>query len=171
MTCEDFLRRYSEYDDSLLPSVELDRFRAHMAACPACERYDRVLRKGRMLARQVAARPSPDFLPRLHSRLLAEPSPRPLPVGPVAAGGFLTLALAAVAGMWLPGGSGAVKDGIRVTSLPSAALVGPADWTAGRVAGGGASSYSPLVIGPPAYAAEGGSLSTGLTSTTRRTLD
>lgn len=73
MDCTEFLNRYSEYDDSLVPLAEVDRFRSHMAVCDACTRYDRVLRKGRMLARQAPdVEPSDDFVPRLHLRLWDE---------------------------------------------------------------------------------------------------
>lgn len=70
MDCTDFLERYSDYDDSLLSQRELSEFRAHLRACPACARYDHVLRKGRMLARQIPA-PEPDreFGARLRHRL------------------------------------------------------------------------------------------------------
>lgn len=70
MDCKDFLHRYSDYDDSLLSAVELASFQAHLEACEACARYDRVLRKGRMLARQLPApEPGRDFVPRLQDRL------------------------------------------------------------------------------------------------------
>lgn len=70
MNCRDFIDRYSDYDDSLLDRVERELFAAHLRECPRCERYDRVLRKGRMLARQLPpSQPTPDFVPRLHQRL------------------------------------------------------------------------------------------------------
>jgi hypothetical protein len=73
MDCNEFLDRYSDYDDSLVSAGEIEGFRAHMAGCDACARYDRVLRKGRMLARQVPApQPSGAFVPRLHMRLWRE---------------------------------------------------------------------------------------------------
>ncbi len=73
MDCRDFLSRYSEYDDSLVSPAEADRFRGHMATCASCTRYDRVLRKGRMLARQLPdVEPSDDFVPRLRARLWQE---------------------------------------------------------------------------------------------------
>ena len=37
---------YSEYRDLLLDPVAADRARAHLDACPACRRYDRVIRTG-----------------------------------------------------------------------------------------------------------------------------
>ena len=73
MDCREFLLRYSEYDDSLIPPHEADRFRDHMAECGSCARYDRVLRKGRMVARQLPRpEPSRDFVARLRLRLRRE---------------------------------------------------------------------------------------------------
>lgn len=184
MDCTEFLDRYSEYDDSLLPPGEEARFRAHLRECESCARYDRVLRKGRMLARQVAPEPSSDFLPRLQHRLLMDATTPFAPLSPVAGGGFLTLMLVAVTGLWLShAGSPFLSAGLaaapaepaveavaRPLSLPPATRVSTADWTTGRVDRRGASSYSPLVIGPPAYRA-GRSVTTVLTSTTSHTLD
>ncbi|MBW3553244.1 MAG: zf-HC2 domain-containing protein [Gemmatimonadetes bacterium] len=176
MDCTDFIDRYSDYDDSLLPPREEAVFRAHLDLCEACARYDRVLRKGRMLARQMDPEPTADFIPRLRLRLLTAPEPRLMAASPVAAGGFLTLALAAVLGLWLvdagPGSraTAELQIGSRATSLPASAYLGPVDWTTGRVDRGRASSYSPLEIGPPAYRASR-SVSTGLSSTISHTLD
>ena len=65
MDCHEFLARYSDYDDSRIPPSEAARFHAHLAECPSCARYDRVLRKGRMVARQLRVEPSTDFVRRL----------------------------------------------------------------------------------------------------------
>lgn len=170
MDCTRFIAGYSDYDDSLLAPAEEVAFRAHLEACAACGRYDRVLRKGRMVARQLGPEVSRDFLPRLEHRILTASWPSPGPVSPAVAGGFLTLMVAAVAGLWLSGGAGPVAGPERPLVLPAEARIGPADWTAGRVARQVASSYSPLVIGPPAYRADR-SVSTAMTSTTRSVLD
>ena len=181
MTCSDFLDRYSDFDDSLLTPTEEAVFRAHLEACLACARYDRVLRKGRMLARQLATEPAPDFVPRLRRRILSESTPPLEPLRPVAAGGFLTLMLAAVAGFWLVDGGSPIEGLLdagdapapspdRFTSLPVTAWAAPDDWTTGGVDRRAPSSYSPLVIGPPAYRAHR-SATTSLTSATRQTLD
>lgn len=70
MNCTDFIHRYSDYDDSLLSQAEREQFASHLGRCPGCARYDRVLRKGRMLARQLPQpEPSHDFVPRLQQRL------------------------------------------------------------------------------------------------------
>lgn len=130
MDCREFLLRYSDYDDSLLPSDEAARFRAHMAECPSCARYDRVLRKGRMLARQIPGpKPSSDFVPRLRLRLLRGRADRGhrsgsrdlrLATGLAAA----TVLMAAVTAVALlqdapPGQGGQVASGAGATSAAS----------------------------------------------------
>lgn len=185
MDCSEFLHRYSDYDDSLLTPGEEARFRAHVEACDSCARYDRVLRKGRMLARQVPPpEPSWEFLPRLQRRLILNPAPLPISPGPMVAGGFLTLVLAAVMGVWLfdaprsPVSSpmaAAVHihdedPSDRPLTLPTLAYAGPSDWTEARVDRRVASSYSPLVTGPPAYRGER-SAAPNTSSSTLYTLD
>jgi hypothetical protein len=134
-----------------------------------------------MVARQTAPEPSGDFLPRLQHRILAADEAILTPVSPAVAGGFLTLMLAAVAGLWLSDAHvGAAAAGSTLAGrgdpaerplyLPALAAVGPTDWTVARVDRRDASSYSPLEIGPPAYRAPR-SMSTGWASTTRSTLD
>lgn len=122
MDCREFLERYSDYDDSLIPSAEADRFRSHMSECTACARYDRVLRKGRMVARQLPRpEPSPDFIPRLQRRLLRERIRRPLssrlPTGLAAA---TVLMVAASAVRLMAPASGPVAggaDGLRPAAV------------------------------------------------------
>jgi anti-sigma factor RsiW len=194
MDCTEFLERYSEYDDSLIPPAQSERFRAHMSECPACTRYDRVLRKGRMLARQVpVVEPSDAFVPRLHMRLGGAPAPgtqrREWTGGPwrVASGPpamALLMALIAAAALASPearGGGGEPSSGLAsgdpsraaapvtgtwlndhrasgaARGLPRSVLAaGPAEarpWGSERVDRTASSSYSPLVMGPPAYRA------------------
>lgn len=172
MDCREFLHRYSEYDDSLVSASELARFRAHMAECRSCARYDRVLRKGRMLARQLPGpEPSPDFIPRLRRRLLWGPPRRGgfrgtrLAAG-LAATTILLVATSAVRLLepgdpTLPAGAATVADpavnpvlrpiGAGVPMLPVAMTGTTRAWTAEKVAMADTSSYSPLVTGPPAY--------------------
>ena len=70
MDCEEFLNGYSDYADGLRTPEQLRRFERHLQRCPACARYDRVVRQGIDLFRNLP-RPdaSPDFLPRLRHRL------------------------------------------------------------------------------------------------------
>lgn len=72
MNCREFLHRHSEYVDALIEPAEAARLRAHAAACPACARYDRVVRRGGQLARELLPRVqvSEDFEPRVRHRLL-----------------------------------------------------------------------------------------------------
>jgi anti-sigma factor RsiW len=100
MNCTDFLHRYSDYDDSLLDEAELASFRRHLASCASCARYDRVLRKGRMLARHHSAvTPAADFMPRLQHRLWQQRVARrhrfatAVPGGPAAALAAVTVIL------------------------------------------------------------------------------
>src|SRR5690606_18291876 len=64
MTCQEFLARYSEYLDERLEPLESALWRAHMNRCPSCARYDRVLRRGLALVRDLPeVEPSSDFGP------------------------------------------------------------------------------------------------------------
>lgn len=70
MTCQEFLARHLEYTDESLPLEEAARWRDHMASCPSCARYDRVVRRGLSLLRTLPeVEPSEDFFPRLQHRL------------------------------------------------------------------------------------------------------
>ncbi|MEJ2678663.1 MAG: zf-HC2 domain-containing protein [Gemmatimonadota bacterium] len=70
--CRTFLERYSDLADGLLAPVEVAAMRRHMAACPSCRRYDRVVRRGVRVLRQSAPLPSPAFHERLRRRLVLE---------------------------------------------------------------------------------------------------
>ena len=70
MTCQEFLARYSEYLDELLDPMEAARVHHHLSRCASCARYDRVMRQGLELVRELPlVEPSPDFEPRLQHRL------------------------------------------------------------------------------------------------------
>ncbi len=74
MTCADFLDRYTDFRDGLIPERrELQRCEHHLAHCAACRRYDAAVRQG-VLALQRAERiePSPAFRRRLEARLERE---------------------------------------------------------------------------------------------------
>jgi hypothetical protein len=180
MNCTEFLHGYSDYDDSLLDEAELELFRAHLVACASCARYDRVLRKGRMLARQHAqVTPGEDFIPRLHDRLWRHRIERrrrlamSVPGGAAAALAAVTVVLSSlgvVALMDEPGAlpgatttAGAGVDGPEAAvwvadpasrgwgPVPVVEAPAPRDWGARRVDQRVPVAYSPLVTGPPAY--------------------
>lgn len=104
--CSQFLDDYSAFRDGLLAREVERSYREHLAACPSCARYDRVIEQGARLFRDLPpVEPSQDFVPRLQHRLfhLEEEMRRPGRLGsgtPVA----FTLALAAVIGAsaWAP---------------------------------------------------------------------
>jgi len=68
--CNRFLQEYSDYRDGALSVDQEAEFREHVAKCPCCARYDRVLRVGSdLLAHLPAEQPTDDFMPRLQHRL------------------------------------------------------------------------------------------------------
>lgn len=70
MNCRDFLSLHTEYVDALIDPAQAARLRSHAATCPSCERYDRVVRRGAQLARELPRiEVSDDFLPRVRHRL------------------------------------------------------------------------------------------------------
>ena len=151
MDCSEFLQRYSEYDDSLIPPGEADRFRSHMEACPSCARYDRVLRKGRMLARQLPRlEPSPDFGPRLRRRLLRQPSRGAARGSRLAAGlAAATVLMVAAAAVRLLGPVTApVAVGPEAPEPGAVAFVGEADAPFGPASGAVRSPVVRLVALP-----------------------
>lgn len=192
MTCREFLERYSEYDDSLIPADEAERFRRHMERCSSCARYDRVLRKGRMVARQLSRPdPSADFIPRLQRRLLQQrPRQRMVMSGHLAAGlaavTILMVTASAVrildpastpvaAESVVRSGSPQMARGVfRLTAAPTLPVVSrstPRAWPATEVDPAGAASYSPLETGPPAYRRAPPSSPSDFADSDRRALD
>jgi hypothetical protein len=186
MDCNDFLDQYSDYDDSLLGASELATFQAHLAGCASCARYDRVLRKGRMLARQLPpVQPRQDFGPRLQQRLWETRSPRrataAAPLGGMAAAlaaVTVVLSTAGVLALMDHAGPATATDTLLGTSsetrlvargLPVIAADPPREWSAQRVDHHVSGAYSPLVIGPPVYLA--GSFPAAAAISARHTLD
>lgn len=104
MDCDEFLQGYSDYSDGLWTSEQLREYEAHLRRCPACAKYDRVVKQGIELFRNLP-RPdaSPDFLPRLRHRLYHVDDHSVL--GARLGGGAALIAMAAVgllALVWLP---------------------------------------------------------------------
>ncbi len=141
MTCSEFLRRYSDYDDSLLSPEENAACRAHMAVCASCARYDRVLRKGRMIARQLPhPEPSRDFFPCLHARLdEVRRQRRQARVGATGTLAAATVVLAAVGGLGLLRGA-ELSDAATDGGFGGRAVGAP-------VRGGGAGEPLPTLVG------------------------
>lgn len=71
MDCREFIARHSELVDGALAPDDRTRLREHAERCSSCARYDRVVRRGGELVRQLLPRveASSDFQPRLKHRL------------------------------------------------------------------------------------------------------
>ncbi|MFQ5746626.1 MAG: anti-sigma factor family protein [Gemmatimonadota bacterium] len=70
MNCEGFLAAYSDFRDGLIGPGETAALEDHLESCPACARYDRVMRRGLELLESLpSAESSADFMPRLRHRL------------------------------------------------------------------------------------------------------
>jgi len=97
MTCQEFLERHAEYVDDVMDPLEAAIWRDHAAHCPSCSRYDRVVRRGLRLVRELPEiSPSPDFHPRLQFRIYR--MEEELRAGSRASGAGAVLSLA-IAGM------------------------------------------------------------------------
>lgn len=103
LSCSDCLARHTEYLDGMMDAASAAQWRAHLAECPACARYDRVLRRG---IAHLAARPelqlTPDFEIELQQRLIHEE--RRQAMRPMTSLAAATLAVAAMLAFaaWLP---------------------------------------------------------------------
>lgn len=105
MECKDFLEGYSSYRDDLLDEPEKEAFRAHLECCESCARYDRVVRKGTRVLRELPpVDPPSDFLARLRHRIYHLEDG--IPLSSSFPGGSAALVAAAAAGLlalaWLP---------------------------------------------------------------------
>jgi hypothetical protein len=178
--CEQFLAGHSDYLDGLLPPLTAARMSAHAEACASCGRYDRIVRKGLVLARELPDVPvSGTFELRLQHRLLHVQDADAAAARPPAAGIAATLGVAAAIGLlaWSPvmldPAPARVADAAE-TALEAPAEAAPADWSGGmpllvestwfpvafpeppanRAAAVLATfpgPYSPLVVTPPAH--------------------
>jgi hypothetical protein len=70
MSCDEFIEVYTDFRDGLLDAEARERAEAHLAACPCCKRYHRVMQQGLDLLTSIPpAQSSEDFMPRLRHRL------------------------------------------------------------------------------------------------------
>jgi anti-sigma factor RsiW len=101
MTCAEFLDRYTDFRDGLIPAArESRRFERHLACCAACRRYDATVRRGVHALQQAdPIEPSADFRRRLDARLARERQALvAVPAGAgIAAALFVTAAIALLA--------------------------------------------------------------------------
>lgn len=72
MDCEEFLAGYSDFLDQKFERHPLAEYCEHLLRCTSCGEYDRVMRRGLQLVRQLQPpEPRKDFVPRVRQRILS----------------------------------------------------------------------------------------------------
>lgn len=103
--CDELLARHADYLDGLLPPHEAAPLQLHMEICPPCARYDRIVRRGAELVRDLPEiTPSSDFELRLQHRIFHIDDADTLRDSRPAAGAMATIAVAGVIALlaWSP---------------------------------------------------------------------
>jgi hypothetical protein len=103
--CDELLALYGDYLDGLLTPVQAARLQLHMQVCTSCGRYDRIMRRGLELVRDLpAVEPSGDFEQRLQHRLYHVDDATALAAQRPTAGAVATFAVASVLALlaWSP---------------------------------------------------------------------
>lgn len=142
MNCCEFREKYSDFADGLLTDQEGSEAQVHLAACPACRRFDAAFRAGVDALRTLpAVEVSRGFGSRLRSRLRREFRVR-MPVMANWSSAMGTLLLVAAVGLvgWdLLGSRGARHDilpiGSPAPAWPDAPLALPAPMPVGLTPG------------------------------------
>ncbi|HEX6746411.1 MAG TPA: zf-HC2 domain-containing protein [Longimicrobium sp.] len=127
--CDTYLARYSDYLDHDMTVAERDEMEAHADECPHCAHYDRVVRRGTDVLRDLPElEVSEDFADRLRWRLYAadeeERRGRRLATPSQAAGTLVIAAVLAVAA-WVP----LMRPRPHVGQLPAVAASAPREGT------------------------------------------
>lgn len=117
LDCSDFLEDYSGFRDGTLSAGRCATLAEHLDACASCARYDRVIRNGVDLVRDLPEiEPSHDFLPRLQHRIyhLEDDAMRARRASGASAVLISGIALAIGATAWAP----LMRSGTAVVELP-----------------------------------------------------
>ena len=131
MNCSNFLSRFTDYRDGLLPDAEVEAVEHHLRDCDACGRYRIVLERGADLLRAL---PEPelraDFVPRLRHRLYHVDDERALMAHQSGAPALTVLGIAIIltALAWAPvlrGGGDLVLEPIVVERAPDRSPMRP----------------------------------------------
>jgi hypothetical protein len=101
LSCTEVLARHSEYLDGEMTPPDTERWRAHLAECAMCARYDRVLRKGTSLLAAADMEPDPEFTMHLRYRIADEHYRSTRPMNNSVAVAMSTAAVLALIA-WLP---------------------------------------------------------------------
>jgi hypothetical protein len=174
--CDEVVASHSDYLDGLLPPHEAARVQWHLGVCRTCARYDRVVRCGVDLVRELPEiTPSDDFAERLQHRIYHIQDGSRLQ-GPRTGSAVATFAVASVIALlaWSPVYFGGRTDETAAITLNDAAAPPflPAPTLLGRAGDvwlpasspsplGGADPihvlasfpgpHSPLVVTPPSH--------------------
>jgi hypothetical protein len=123
--CETYLARYSEYLDHDMTVAERDEMEAHADECEHCAQYDRVVRRGTDVLRDLPElEVSDDFADRLRWRLHAadeEDRRARRTASPAQAAGTLAIAALVAAAAWVP----LMRPRPHVGLLPAVAVEAP----------------------------------------------
>ena len=157
VACDEFLARHSEYLDGLLTPLAAARLNAHASVCHSCARYDRIVRKGIDLVRDLPdVQPSEEFEMRLQHRIFHMEDAHalePRPAGATgAAGAAAALGVAAAIALlaWSPMLTPSAQD----DGMTAAAFEQRADDTYGAFVAGplfSQSSWYPTTMPAPAH--------------------
>jgi hypothetical protein len=73
MDCVEFLEGYSSFLDGEFDECHCNEYRRHLRSCNDCAEYDRVVRRGLLLVRELdPPNTAPDFMPRLQRSFLSQ---------------------------------------------------------------------------------------------------
>jgi hypothetical protein len=127
--CDELLARHGDYLDGLLGPFEAARVQLHLELCLSCARYDRVVRRGMDIVRDLPEiAPSADFELRLQHRIFHVDDAAALRDTRSSAGTVATLAVAGFIALlaWSPVLI-TTEDGVAVTSSAAVLPAGAAD--------------------------------------------
>lgn len=97
MECDEFLQSFSDYLDAEFEKHPPEAYNEHLESCARCGEYDRVVRRGLRLVRELdAPEPVPDLMPRLQWSFLFRRERSEVVVEYAKAAGMAGLTIAAV---------------------------------------------------------------------------
>lgn len=149
LSCAEIIARHSEYVDGELPPRETETWRAHLATCSICARYDRVLRKGVQLLHETQLQPDPEFVQHLRYRLADED--RRMTMSPISMNAAAVASVAAVLALvvWLPVALLQSQETAASMSTHVSSAATEIAWHGGEAVTLIHGAYSPLIVEPP----------------------
>jgi hypothetical protein len=97
MECDEFLQSFSDFLDAEFEKHSPEEYNGHLEKCARCGEYDRVVRRGLRLVREMdVPEPVPDFMPRLQRSFLSRRERSEVIVQYAKAAGMAGFAIAAL---------------------------------------------------------------------------